>query len=167
MIKLATLALLVAAPQTALAQGSRCVTRQEMTDVITFAAPIAVRTAATRCSDALPATAFLRTGGTQLAERLAGEAGDSGAAVVSVFQKMGGEKMPAGLSAETMQSLARDMLGEMLGKEIKPRSCGKVNALVESLAPLPARNLGLMMSSLLELTAKPGAKFSICPEPQP
>jgi hypothetical protein len=169
MTKVATFALLLALPHSAIAQDSQCITRQEMSEVVVFAAPTVVESVANRCLNSLPQDAFLRTGGLDLAQRLKGEAQGSGPAVLSFLTKLGGGKMPAGLSAETMQSLARDMLGAGLTKSFKVEDCRKVDALIASLAPLPSRNIGGAVAAILGLTSKPGSKSGIliCPEPQP
>jgi hypothetical protein len=165
MIKLAALAILLAAPGAARAQD--CMSRQEVADVFVFSAPVLIEAAANKCKAALPPGAFLSTRATALASRLRGEGQGSGAAIARFIRGVGGKDLPEGISPETLQSLTRDILGTMITNDIKPADCGKVDALIEAIAPLPARNIGMMIASLIDLTTKPGEEspFKTCPDP--
>ncbi len=162
MIKLAALAALLAAPATPGAQP--CMSRQDLADVFVFSAPVLIDAAAGKCAASLPSSAFLRTEAKALSDRLRGEGRGSGAAMSRFITATAGQELPAGLSAETLQSMTRDILGTMITNDIKPGDCSKVDALVGAMAPLPARNIGTMIASLIELTTKPGeaTPFAIC-----
>ncbi len=168
MTRFAALLALIALPQAAAAQTGQCVTRAEVGNLFVFAMPALVDTAIRRCEAALPADAFLRTGGRQLAERLRGEGAADAAGLTATFGKLAGRDVPAGLSTETLQLLVRDIVSTQLANDIKPKDCGKIDTLASALAPLPARNLGTLMVALMELgTSGKKGPFTFCPVAQP
>jgi hypothetical protein len=166
---LASLAATLLLPQVAVAQGKACLTRQELSNLFVFAAPPLVDAAAKKCSSELPAGAFLRTGGRQLAERLRGEATGNDAAIAATFAKLAGEEIPEGISGETLQLLIRDVVAIEFAKDIKAKDCGKIDEVIAALAPLPGRNIGTLMAVLMELGGGGGeaAPFRICPDTRP
>jgi hypothetical protein len=50
--------------------------------------------------------------------------------------------------AEMLSALLPIMLEEGLAKEIKPESCGAMNEIMESLAPLPPENMAKLIESI-------------------
>ncbi len=167
MIKFALFAALLATPQIAAAQTQPCLTRQELSNVFMLAAPALIEAAAKKCATTLPASAFLRTGGKQLAERLRREGGVDAGALTATFAKFSGKEMPRGISAETLNSLVRDVVAAEFANDIKPQDCGKIDDITGALAPLPARNLGTLMTALVELGTggKQAGPFRVCPAP--
>lgn len=165
MIRIAALAAMLAVPQAAAAQ--QCLTRDEVAAAVTYAAPLALDSVAEKCGPSLPPDAFLRTGSAPLAGRLRAEAPGNASALGTVLSKLAGKEMPAGISPETLQLLARDLLGSEIAKAVKPADCAKVDALVSALSPLPARNIGLLGAMLMELGSSGKNKessFSFCPD---
>ena len=162
MIKFATAAAFLALPQTVAAQ-TPCLTRQEVRTLIAFTAPSLIEAAANKCAPTLPADAFLRTSAPAMIERLRGESRADAEGITAVVEKLAGEKLPQGLSQETMRGLIRDMLGAEFSKDINPKDCSPINELTSSLSPLPAANIATMISVILELGGSDKkAPFRIC-----
>jgi hypothetical protein len=88
---------------------------------------------------------------------------------MAAIRKLAGEKLPPSLSAETLRSLARDMLGKELLGTVKPADCGAINEGAELLAPLPPENLGRLIGLGMTLGGKGEGKGTgmphICPAP--
>ena len=164
MIRYAMAAALLALPQAAAAQANACLTRAEVRTLIVFATPSLVEAASRKCAAALPADSFLRTGAGAMVERLRGESKAEAGSIITVIEKLAGEKMPSGLSEETTQSLVRDIVGAELAKDIDPKNCGTIDAVASSLSPLPASNIATLTAALLELGAGKDKKapFRIC-----
>ena len=162
MIRFAAAAAFLALPQVVAAQ-TPCLTRQEVRTLIAFTAPSLIEAAANKCAPTLPADAFLRTGAPAMIERLRGESRAEAEGITAVVEKLAGEKLPQGLSQETMRGLIRDMLGAEFSKDINPKDCSPINELTSSLSQLPAANIATMISVILELGGSDKkAPFRIC-----
>jgi hypothetical protein len=162
MIRFAAAAALLALPQVVAAQ-TPCLTRQEVRTLIAFTAPSVIDAASRRCGPTLPADAFLRTDAPAMIERLRGESRAEAQGVTAVMEKLAGDKLPQGLSEETMRGLIRDTLGAEISKDINPKDCSLINELTASLSPLPAANIATMVSVILELGGSDKkAPFRIC-----
>ena len=55
------------------------------------------------------------------------------------------------------------MATQMIAEEIKPATCGDIEAVLPLLAPLPPENYGGLMSTILGLVADGEDKLQICP----
>ena len=64
------------------------------------------------------------------------------------------------LSPEQLRPFADAFIGQMIAEEIKPDTCGKIDRGVELLSPLPAENVGGLVSFVLELVG--GGDLPIC-----
>jgi hypothetical protein len=165
MIKAALALAALFLPQAATAQA--CLTRAELSSLILFSAPTVIDAAAAKCTTTLPATAFLRTGARGLTQRLRAEAQPSAAGIVRVFEKMGGEKIPAGLSADTLQGVIRDVFTAEMTKDIKAGDCAGIDFVVAAMEPIPAANLGNLIGGILALTGASDRQspFRVCRDP--
>lgn len=146
-----------------------CLTRAEVIDATYAFLPIALDEVAEKCRPVLPPNAYLLNGGHALSERLKAQGGPHWTSAIRAFARMGGEKMPEGVSQATMIQLFREMArGEFVDK-LKPTDCADANELAELLAPLPVENIGGLLGLLGKLVNgdakgdKP-SDFRICPE---
>lgn len=153
----------------AAAAGPRpCLTRDELSSLIVFVAPSAIEAAAKQCASRLAEGAFLRGPHRELIDRLRAEARADRADMRTILAKLSGEKMPEGIKDETLQSLVEDVMGAEFGKEIKPSNCAAADALAFAVAPLPARNIGVLIAAMAELAEEDEgdsekSPFSMCP----
>jgi hypothetical protein len=136
MLKALAIAALLTAPSTTNAPPP-CLTRGEIQDMTFAVLPLALDATAEACRATLPADAFLLTGGRALSERLKqGSEAHWAGAIVGFLKIAGSKDVPAGLQAETLHALGRDLLNSELRKTLKPADCGFANDLAETLAPL-------------------------------
>jgi hypothetical protein len=166
--RIATAALIgCIAIQPAFAQlGTGCVTRAEAEDIVTFALPSLVRTLAKQCLPSLPSTAALSQSSALVAARYQPEADLAWGAAATAIDKMMGLPVAGGLGPERATALLAPMLSREIGKSIKPADCDPANRLVDSLQPLPARNVATILMVILEAAAarKPAnLPLSLCP----
>ena len=165
-----TLSLLPAAAQAA---EPPCLTAAEFTALSAYALPSVISGTVQRCAPSLPADAFLRRSGNELAARYAeGKAAAWPGAKAAVIKMSAVEHPEAGdlmksLPDETLQQLADTMIAGMIGQRLPVERCGIVDRLIRLLAPLPAMNTAELIGLAVGLTAKPGrasfGKLSICP----
>ncbi|NQX95514.1 MAG: hypothetical protein HRT64_11470 [Erythrobacter sp.] len=65
------------------------------------------------------------------------------------------------LDSDQLRPFADAFVGQIIAQEIKPDSCGKIDRGVELLSPLPAENVGGLVSFVLELVGG-GNDLPIC-----
>jgi hypothetical protein len=163
-MRLIFLAILLASAQSVSA-AEPCLTKDEFNDMSLFMLPAVLEGAASKCQAFLPNDSYLLNDGKARAEQLAsaGETHKKGA--IAAFAKMGGGKLPEGLSVDTLAGFVRDMAKADLFKKFTGADCAKVNEAAELLAPLPPENLSGLVRLLIEFGDK-GDKappFRFCP----
>ena len=134
-----------------------CLERDEAAMLMTVMVPAIVEAAAEQCGPALPEGTFLRSQSGPLVQRLRAEIGQPNPALLGVFEKMSGTKLPRGLSAETMtRAVEESVKGEIKDQIAKMRKdqCSDLNEVVETLAQLPAARLGHLVVALATLAGK-------------
>lgn len=163
-MKLIFLAILLGSAQSVSA-AEPCLTRDEFNDMSLFMLPAVLDGAASKCQAFLPADAYLLNDGKARARQLASSGDDRKGRAIAAFAKIGGEKLPEGLSVDTLAGLVQDMAKADLFKRLTGPDCTKVNEVAELLAPLPSENLAGLIRLLIEFGGK-GDKtppFRFCP----
>lgn len=142
-----------------------CITYAEFNDMSRFMLPAVIEGAAAKCQASLPADAYLPNAGRALAARLSAASDVHKAGAIAAFARIGGGRMPEGLSLDTMAGLMRDMAKSELFKKVTAEDCVKINEAAELLAPLPPENIGGLLRLLVELGGKKGKAppFRFCP----
>ena len=169
MIKLLLAAALLT-PTTQVAPPRPCLDRADVNEVTLFLLPLALDGLAEKCRAALPANAYLLTGGRALSTRVAAASSTHWQGARAAFEKISGEKVLKSVSEATMTQLFRELAkGELIDK-LKPADCSDVNEAAELLAPLPPENLGGLVRLLMRAAnanPEPGKKddIRICPTP--
>lgn len=133
--------------------------------LMTAMVPAIVEAAAEQCGPMLPEGAFLRSQTGAFVERLRAEIGPPNPALLPVLEKIGGTKMPAGLTAGTMTRVVEESVkGEIKGDlaKLKKDQCADLNDVVDALAPLPPARLGHLVVALTALAGKSGDDLPIC-----
>jgi hypothetical protein len=153
---LACAAALLSAEAAIAANPSPCLTRDEAGNLFIFIAPSAIEAAALRCGPTLPEGAYLRGAHAELVQRLRTEANRNQAGLRTILAKISGEDMPEGIRDETFRGLMEDVMGAEFSKDLSPQSCPAVNSLALALSPLPARNIGILIASIIELAGSDG-----------
>jgi hypothetical protein len=146
---------------------SICVTRQEANDMIVVAAPYFIEAAAQRCVAQLPAEAFLRSeaGARAMVSRFRAETDSRIASALRGFVKVSGHPNTEvrGDPQEVLDNAGRQAASEIVGG-MSPGKCASVSALLETIAPLPADNVGRLMTALFQLVGRGGRdSMNICP----
>lgn len=137
-------AFLLVVPGLAQAATPACLTADEFSAVSIYALPAMLRGAVQRCDDVLPAGAFLRTDGENLARRYArGREAQWPLAKRAVLKAGGSFDPQAGpvlhnLPDETLKPLVDDMVISVVDQRLPPDRCGSIDRLVMLLSPLPA-----------------------------
>lgn len=159
----------LALPTTATAQSAKtCLTQDEAAGLVTYILPLAVRAVAKQCSSILPATAPLIQSGPVLAGRYQAAADEAWPLAKVAFDKMSGLKIGAALGDEGLKGVMDASLGPLIANEVKPNDCPKIDRVVNILEPLPAKNMAMLITTLVEFGSESGKAtkknpLSICP----
>jgi hypothetical protein len=158
-------------PGFAMAAEPVCLTKKEATALIAYALPQAINGTAKRCAPSLPADAFLRRQGPQLATRYAGQKNRYWPQAKPAFMKTlgaegsGSANMVANLPDETVRQLADVFVEGFVSQRIAPKSCTKLDLAIDLLSPLPPENTAGLIALTLEVasTADPKlGKVALC-----
>lgn len=140
-----------------------CLSAGEFTSLASYALPSVISGTTARCSTALPADAWLRRNGTQLAARYAASKTDSWPGAKAAFLKLGagstnkeaGDLM-ASLPDQTLQPLVDGMIEGMINQKLPAERCGTIDRLVRLLAPLPPENTAELIALAVGLGSRTG-----------
>jgi hypothetical protein len=152
MINALTIAALLAAPAAAPAAPA-CVPRQMVSDAFVVLSPYAVRAVREGCTRHLPASAFLSRGGEALATRLQSEGAGMEESAIELFGFFSDGEIPEVKDKAALLKVTAELVQSTLAKDLTPKACVEANRIVEALAPLPGRNLGSVMASLMAFGA--------------
>ncbi|MFC0203079.1 hypothetical protein [Novosphingobium soli] len=146
-------------PGLASAAEPACLTKDEATALIAYALPQAINGTARRCAPSLPADAFLRKQGGQLAARYAGQKERYWAKAKPAFLKTlgpqsgGSGNLVANLPDDTLRQLADVFVEGFVEQRIAPKSCTKLDLAIDLLSPLPPENTAGLIALTMEVAS--------------
>lgn len=160
---------LVALPVEAGAEASAaCLTRDEADALMIYALPTIVDGLRKQCLAALPATAPLIEAGPVMAARYRPDADKAWPLARKALDKMLGTGIASMIREDASKTLLDAALSRKIAEYVKPADCPVVDRIGDTLQPLPAHNMAVLVSSLIELLARKNDRlrlFSICPDP--
>lgn len=162
-------ALSVPASAHAQAQAS-CMTEAEAAALFSYSLPEMLNTIVNKCSGKLPADSFLASKGTALVASYRSSVATDWPLAKAAFLKTGGSHDPDGarILAEMPDDALKAMVGTALnvvvGKDIKPADCPKIDSIVAALAPLPISNISSLLIGIMGLAGSKDETFRICPK---
>ncbi len=153
-------AALALAAQPAMAQAQRdCISEAEVSALIIYAVPHAMRGVRNRCGASLAADGFLATRGAQFSQRYAALADANWPSAFRALTRMtaDGEGAAKGklqldqLPPELVRPLVDEMIAQMVGGEVAQADCGRIERAAEVFAPLDPAELGEIAAVFLSL----------------
>lgn len=172
----ASIALFLAAatPITAQAAAPPCLTPAEFTALSSYSLPSIITGASERCAAALPADAWLRRNGGQLASRYAESKPASWPRAKAAFLKLGGgmanaeaSELLKSLPDSALQPMVDALISGMVSQRLPTERCSSVDRLVRLLSPLPPESTAELIGIAAGLGAKTGqakvGTLTICP----
>ena len=134
-------------PIAAQAAEPPCLTSSEFTALSSYALPSIITGTTERCATTLPANAWLRRNGSQLAARYAVGKTAAWPGAKAAFFKIGATSANAEatnliktLPDSTLQPMLDGLISGMIGQQLPAERCGVIDRLVRLLAPLPPEN---------------------------
>lgn len=158
------LAALAQAPAAHAAQAQNCIAPADLTDTMIYVMPIAYDAARVACAGQFNNQGFFAGRGEQF---MSGFRARQNGAWPGAFRtlklalaKQNAEAdrndvdllaMAQSLPEASLRPFVDGMVGQMIAKEIKPTSCGKIERGMELVSPLPVENVAGLMGFVLEL----------------
>jgi hypothetical protein len=159
-------ALSLSLPTLASAQAAPpCLTPEEAQGLMTYALPSVVLGLRKQCLASLPATAPLIQAGPLMAARYQPDADAAWPVAQVAIDKLVGMKLAGLAGPQATKGLIERVVGEGLTHQIKSADCSLIDRMVDTVQPLPTRNMAVLVTSIMELMShkqdKPGP-FNIC-----
>lgn len=158
-------------PTAAIAQveDKACLTRAEAEGLMTYSLPSIVRAMSGKCAATLPATAPLIQAGTVTAGRYQPDADKAFPMAKVAFDKLAGTNMSEIIGDTGTQKLIQATISTGVTAKIQAKDCATIDRVLDILQPLPAKNMAMLFTAILEIGANnKDAKESplkICPVP--
>lgn len=165
----ATLALL-SAGQAQAAATDQCLTRPELRGMIAYVLPSVVGTATTRCSTGLASDSFFAARAPQLLLELEPARAAAFPLARQAFKKFGSSKDKGtmaifdALPEEVFRPIVEAVVTEKIGDSIKPESCGDIDRIMKTIAPLPSANVTDLLTEVMIVAARNDRKMHTCEE---
>lgn len=135
---------------TGVAQDQRpCLSESEVSDLAVFLLPPLIDQAAIKCRPLLPAGAYLNRAGETLSARLRPAATAAWPNARRVAERLGSDQLSGFLSDDVERSVIETAVPATIVANLKPAACPTVSDFVETVAPLPARNIGRLVALVL------------------
>ncbi|KHK91518.1 hypothetical protein [Novosphingobium malaysiense] len=161
-IATAIAALLSAAPGLASAAEPICLTRTEATSLLAYALPQAIEGTSKRCAQVLPADAFLRRHGGELAARYSVQKARYWPKAKPAFLKALGTDAAdtvRSLPDETTQQLANTFVEGFVSQRIALKTCDELDLAIDLLSPLPPENTAGLIALTMEVASEAEPKL--------
>jgi hypothetical protein len=163
----------VVVPGIAAAAEPPCLTAREFSDLSQYALPSLITGTAERCSAALPADAYLRRNGSDLAARYAAGKPSAWPGAKSAFMKLSGGINPDAtglfrtLPDDKLQPMVDALVEGMIGQQVQPDSCATIDKAVRLLSPLPPHSTAELIALAIGLGSTGGGgkvgRIALCP----
>lgn len=147
-----------------------CIMPADAADTVMYLMPVAYDGALKSCKSAFSDDAFLPSAdGRAYIEKFRSKQDETWPGTYRAAQVMiasqgdqdGGMAETLGaLDESQLRPFADALLGQMIAEEIKPDSCDKIDRGVELLSPLPAENVGGLVTFVLEMVG--GGDLPVC-----
>lgn len=170
-------ALAMVQAQVAMAQVPQlpCVEQADLADAVVYAMPSLMGAFEAKCGPKLPADGFMRTQGAKMSANYSAQqsAAWPGAQRLLLQFTSGGTKrgqdgvaeMIASLPADALRPFVDALIQQEVSKKIPLKECQNIERGISYLAPLPPKNMGGLVSFIVELANV--KKPSLCENPAP
>ncbi len=166
----ATLALAaLTLPQAAQAAATtQCMTRPELHGMMAYMMPFAIDSLVQKCSNRLSASSFVVSRGPALSKDLATGQAAAWPMAKRAFMKFGGsaDKDATAMMEAMPESAMRPLLESVVTQEfsgmIKPENCKDIDAVLGTLAPLPASSYVDLLTQVVIIGARGDKQMQIC-----
>ncbi|TMJ17189.1 MAG: hypothetical protein E6G94_02250 [Alphaproteobacteria bacterium] len=105
----------------------------------------------TKCSSALPATAFLNGGAKAMSQRFRAAVPNRGAVMARAMETFTGQKMPPEASGEAMVGFIEAIAVGKISENLDVKDCPSYDTMIEAMAPLPPENMASFVVAAIKI----------------
>jgi len=155
-----TLALVALTTSQAAHAQQACVEPEDVADTFVYIMPGAFDTALKMCGDSIGTDSFMRSNeGDGFIEKFRVQQDDAWPGTFRFIKAYiaaqadgdpGAAAMLDAAPPETIRPFIDGMLGSMIGEQLKPDMCVKINRVLELASPLPVENMGGLVAFIIE-----------------
>ena len=158
------------AMQPAMASAQQCISESQVSDMIVYAVPLALQSVQSKCSAKLARDGFLATEGQAMAEYYAQYKDAAWPGAVEALLVFAGDKDPEvgqmfrTMPKEALQPFVDAIVVQKVAEEIPVKDCGKIERVIEAIAPLEPQDAGKLLAVIMSLADI--KEPSVCPVEQ-
>jgi hypothetical protein len=138
-----------------------CLQRAEAEAVTVFVLPTLVEGVARKCRASLPATATLTNQVTTLSARYRADAAAAWPKARDAFARLADPSIAELFGEDLTRTMIETSVTSLIIERVAVKDCGRIDQAVDALMPLPARNVGKLVTMAADLLADDGRKFPI------
>lgn len=144
-----------------------CLSATEAQALFTYAIPEALDGVSKSCKANLPSTAFLSTKADETIVHFRAGADGAWPSAKAAFLKIAGSgddaKLIAGMPDSALRPFVAAAFSGVVGKEVKPADCAKIDRFVAALARIAPENVAELLTALMGLVGGEDAgDFKVC-----
>lgn len=141
--------------------GGACLERAEAEAMTVFVLPALVEGVARKCRASLPADAALTTRATSLSARYRPEANAAWPAARAAFGRLADPAVADLFGEDVTRTMIETSVSSLIIERVAIKDCARIDQATAALAPLPARNVGQLVTMAMDLLADDGRRLPI------
>ena len=147
---LAAMIAVMPASASAQAVAKGCLSNEEAEGLVTYALPSTMRALSKYCAKSLPPTAALVQSGVVTAARYQIDADKAWPVASAAFDKVSGLPVAKLMGEKALKPLIEETISSGVTQNFQAKDCSKADRLINILQPLPARNMAMLVTLLIE-----------------
>lgn len=155
-------------PSMAQAATVSCMTKPELRGMVAYMLPFVVDSAIEKCSGSVPSDSFMATRAPELSKELTKGQPAAWPMAKRAFMKFSGDSskdtaaMMDAMPETAMRPLLESVLTQEFTSKIKTKDCKDIDAVLGTLAPLPASSFVDLITEVVVIGARNDREMKIC-----
>jgi len=158
----------VTLPSAAQAANAQCMTKPELRGMVAYVLPFVVDSVAEKCAASVPSDSFMATRAPALSKELTLGQPAAWPMAKRAFMKFSGDAdketnaMMEAMPESAMRPLLESILTQEFTAKIQTKDCKDVDAVLGTLAPLPATSFVDLITEMVMIGARDDKELKIC-----
>lgn len=158
----------VTLPSAAQAATAQCMTKPELRGMVAYMLPFVVDSAIEKCSTSVPSDSFMATRAPELSKELTKGQPAAWPMAKRAFLKFSGDAdkdtaaMMEAMPETAMRPLLESVLTQEFTSKIKTKDCKDIDAVLGTLAPLPATGFVDLITEVIVIGAREDREMKVC-----
>ena len=147
---------------------TKCITKPELRGMVAYMLPAVVDSMIEKCSAGLPASSYIASRAPELSKELAKGQPEAWPLAKRAFMKFSGDAdkdtaaMMEAMPESAMRPLVESVLVQEFSGMIKAKDCKDIDAVLGTLAPLPATGFVDLLTEMVVIGARGDKEMAIC-----